>query len=791
MALRPRSVRVRVSLLVLVPLVFLLGLFGYLVTTSAATVLTLNRSRVMMDELARPVAGLQQALAAERAQVTVYYARPSPRSLATLQQLQAGTDRAAAAFRAAAGSPAVTQSASAGGRQAISGLLAGVAQVTGLRQGIPGRKASPRQLLSAYDNTLAASYGVLEQAIIAEGNSAQVLPAIAIVELAVSNEFLQQESALLNGDFAAKAFPAADRRAFASLVGAHRLLYGQCLPYLTRPDLATLQRDVGPVAGRLTALENAVAQDSSPAGPVPVPPATWNAAVGTYSTQVRAAVGVAEARFAAGARAQAAAKLRTLLLTGGLGLAGVVLSLAFSLWLAAGLTRQLSGLRDSALDLANRHLPGVVRRLRAGEEVDADSEVPALEPEADEIGQVKTAFNAARRTAVEAAVDEAKLRRGVSDVFRNLAKRNQSLLHRQMALLDALERRENDPDNLQGLFRIDHLTTRMRRHAESLVVLAGDTPKRGWRHPVPFIDVLRAAAAEVEDYTRIKVICTTPGSLAGPAVADVIHLIAELAENAALYSPQHTQVRVIGELVATGFAVEVEDRGLGLTEQELAEINGRLADPPDFDLSGSEQLGIFVTARLARRHGISVSLTRSPFGGVTAVVLIPMDLVADTDSLGAGNGAQPLLPGGRHVLSGRGGPGLEGTGPLSPAAGEPQPAALGAGPGWLAWEAAAEPAAGQDTTPAAEPWAERAEPGDGAPEPAGPGLPQRVRQASLAPQLRHAAASRPVSRGQPLRDPEVARAVAAAFHRGWREGLAEPGQADPAATPAEEGGQNS
>jgi Nitrate and nitrite sensing/Histidine kinase-, DNA gyrase B-, and HSP90-like ATPase len=781
MAARRPSVRVRVSLLALVPLIFLVGIFGYLAATSASTVLALTRSKVMMDDLAGPVAGLQRALAAERSQAAAYYAHPDGIRLAALESQEAQTDRAVTAFQAVAASAAVRRSAAPAGQKAITGLLSAVAGLTALRPEIPGRKVSPRQLFGAYGNTIAASYQVVEQAIIQEGNSAQVLPGIAIIELAVSDEFLQQESALLNGDFAARAFPAADHRDFVSLVGAHRLLYAQCLPYLTKADLRSLHRNVSPaVAGALTAMEDAVVADGSPKAPPPVRPASWNATVTAYNAQVQRAVGEAEARFAAGARSQAGAKLRMLLVTSGVGLAGVILTVVFSLSMAAGLARQLSGLRDSALDLADRQLPAVVRRLRAGQDVDIAAEVPPLQPEADEIGQVKAAFNAARRTAVEAAVDEAKLRRSVSDVFRNLAKRSQSLLHRQMALLDALERRENNPDNLQGLFRIDHLTTRMRRHAENLVILAGDAPKRGWRSPVPFVDVLRAAAAEVEDYTRIKVICTTPGALAGHAVADVIHLVAELAENATLFSPQHTQVRMTGELVARGFAVDIEDRGLGLTGDELAELNQRLANPPEFDLAGSEQLGIFVAGRLARRHGIAVSLTDSPYGGVTAVVLIPMDLVADTEDQSPA-AARPLSPGGRHALTG-----LDGSAVGSTPGDEPPGPATLTPPAWLAGDTAAAPVPVGSTD---------ATPPTGIPvmaDPAGSVLPQRVRQANLPPQLRGQAAGQPAAgTGQPLRDPEVARTVMAAFQQGWSKGIAEPGGAAETGPgdAAEEGGQ--
>ena len=227
---------------------------------------------------------------------------------------------------------------------------------------------------------------------------------------------------------------------------------------------------------------------------------------------------------------------------------------------------------------------------------------------------------------------QARLRQGISDIFRNLARRSQSLLHRQLALLDAMERRAREPEELEDLFRIDHLTTRMRRHAESLIILSGDAPARAWRRPVPFVDVLRAAVAEVEDYTRIKVTANTQAAITGPAVADVIHMVAELAENAVVFSPPNTPVLISGDVVGRGFAVEIEDRGLGLSEERRAELNDLLENPPPFDLSGSDQLGLFVASQLAKKHNIRISLRGSPYGGTTAIVLIPNTLVVSEES---------------------------------------------------------------------------------------------------------------------------------------------------------------
>ena len=329
----------------------------------------------------------------------------------------------------------------------------------------------------------------------------------------------------------------------------------------------------------------------------------------------------------------------------------MILSILVSFVIGRGLIRELADLRQSALELANKRLPDVVKRLAAGQDVDVSAEAPELPASSDEIGQVRQAFAAVQQTAVEAAVGQARLRQGISDIFRNLARRSQSLLHRQLALLDAMERRAREPEELEDLFRIDHLTTRMRRHAESLIILSGDAPARAWRRPVPFVDVLRAAVAEVEDYTRIKVTANTRAAITGPAVADVIHMIAELAENAVVFSPPNTPVLISGDVVGRGFAVEIEDRGLGLGEERRAELNDLLENPPPFDLSGSDQLGLFVASQLARKHNIRISLRGSPYGGTTAIVLIPNTLVVSEESYqqdGTGPGTGVQLSG-RHA----------------------------------------------------------------------------------------------------------------------------------------------
>ena len=316
-----------------------------------------------------------------------------------------------------------------------------------------------------------------------------------------------------------------------------------------------------------------------------------------------------------------------LLLFGGLGLLAVVASIIVALLVGRGLVRELSGLRRSAEDVADHRLPQMVGQLAAGGTPGPAEEPLDIKVKTTEIAQIRDAFTKVQHTAMDAAVDQARLREGIDEAFRGLARRSQSLLHRQLALLDGMERRTEDPQELADLFRIHHLTTRMRRHAESLIILSGQSPPRGWRNPVPFVDVIRAAVAEVEDYTRVSVISAGDTGLAGPAVGDVIHMIAELVENATIYSPPNTPVVIQGGIVGQGFVVEIEDRGLGMSGDKLAEVNANLAHPPPFSPTGNDQFGLLVAGQLAERYDIQITLRRNPYGGTTAIVLLPHGIV--------------------------------------------------------------------------------------------------------------------------------------------------------------------
>jgi signal transduction histidine kinase len=253
-------------------------------------------------------------------------------------------------------------------------------------------------------------------------------------------------------------------------------------------------------------------------------------------------------------------------------------------------------------------------------------------------GRVAASQRDAHEQAVAAEAAEAALRNGFRQILASLGRRNQSLLHRQLRIIDTLEQQASSPAALAELFTLDHLTTRMRRHAESLTVLSGAVPGRSWSGPVAIVDVMRAAAAEVEDYTRVTVISDAEEAVAAVAVTDMIHLLAELIENATLFSPSSTRVEVRAERVANGFAVEVTDRGLGIPADQMLELNAHLAEPLDVGLADADRLGLFVAGRLAARHGVHVSLSPSPYLGTKAVVVLPDAIVvsetADQDFYG-------------------------------------------------------------------------------------------------------------------------------------------------------------
>jgi signal transduction histidine kinase len=319
------------------------------------------------------------------------------------------------------------------------------------------------------------------------------------------------------------------------------------------------------------------------------------------------------------------------LIGGGLIVLLTIIAALVAARLSNRLVNRLKDLREKTLELADTRLPEAVGRLRSGEPIDIEREVPPLEFGDDEIGQVADAFNKAQRTAVAAAAQEARTREGVNAVFLNIAHRSQVVVHRQLEVLDRAERKQEDPDELELLFQLDHLATRARRNAENLIILGGERPGRKWRNPVPLTEIVRSAVGETEQYKRVNAGRLPEVSVTGAVVADLVHLLAELIDNATSFSPQDSRVEVRGNMVGKGVVIEVEDQGLGLVEKERELMNGLLHEPPDFGvmaLSKDSRLGLFVVSQLAARHGITVTLVESVYGGVRAIVLVRASLLA-------------------------------------------------------------------------------------------------------------------------------------------------------------------
>ncbi|MEU8574099.1 sensor histidine kinase [Streptomyces asoensis] len=369
------------------------------------------------------------------------------------------------------------------------------------------------------------------------------------------------------------------------------------------------------------------------------------------------------------------------------GLVALLVCVVMSWRITRSLSRRLHGLRMATLSLAHERLPDVVARLERGETVDVDTAAPGLDYGGDELGQVAQAFNTAQRTAVHTAVELADTRRGFEKVILGIARQSQNLVNLQLSKLDALERRHQDPDVLAGLYELDSTASQLRRYEENLVIISGGRPGRSWTEPVALIDILRSAVGEVAEYRRAEVHTEEEVYIAPPAVADVIHLLAELIDNATAYSPAPSPVGVRATLVARGLAIEVEDRGLGLSEEDYASFNAQLAVPPQFDvvaLADDLRLGMFVIARLANRHGITVTLRSSPYGGTTAIVLIPHDTVVRESPAAPGTGPADTAAsaGPTTAAAASAGPttaATPGTGPVDVAA-PATPAAPGTGP---------------------------------------------------------------------------------------------------------------
>ncbi|MEU9188733.1 nitrate- and nitrite sensing domain-containing protein [Streptomyces sp. NPDC048484] len=638
MRFRGKSIRRKIVALLLVPLVSLTAIWGFATVLTGREVNQLFDTTFIVQEIGYPTEDVISVLQDERRQTLVYLADPrASDALTDLRRTRSATDEAVSKIRRHARDAEVRDEMGVDATERLTAILDAFDGVGSLRQSVEDNTVTRAQVLDLYNRLVDPCYILL--------SNLQVLDNVdvdkqsrALVNMSRARELLAREDALLGSALVVGKVTRDEARDISDLVAQRTLMYEINLPQLpsaerTRYDRYWKNASTAP----LRVAEQSVLA-SAPGTPRGVSAKSWDGLAGGVLDGLDKLNTQAGDRFQDRVSPVAVGVIVKAAIAGVLGLAAVLVSLFMSVRIGRSLIRDLRRLRQEAHETAGVRLPSVMRRLSAGEHVDVETEVPRLEYEKNEIGEVSQALNSLQRSAVEAAVKQSELRSGVSEVFVNLARRSQVLLHKQLTLLDTMERRTEDTDELADLFRLDHLTTRMRRHAEGLVILSGAAPSRQWRKPVQLMDVVRAAVAEVEDYERIEVRRLPRMAVTGSAVADVTHLVAELLENATVFSPPHTAVQVLGERVANGFALEIHDRGLGMAAEALLDANLRLAETPEFELSDTDRLGLFVVSRLAQRQNVRVSLQPSPYGGTTAVVFVPdallSDDVPDTNGIG-------------------------------------------------------------------------------------------------------------------------------------------------------------
>ncbi|HEY1093359.1 MAG TPA: nitrate- and nitrite sensing domain-containing protein [Glycomyces sp.] len=762
--IRPRTVRAKIVCLLMVPVVSLLALWAYATVSTAQDVSRLRQLQRVDSEIRAPVAAAVAALQAEREAAVRYATDPSTGQSEDFKRLAEGTDKAVAHLRLGDRSTvADSEELPAGVARRLEAFVTGAEQLSTVRSAVLDRRAGWDEAYGRYTKTIASAFsvgGALTGIQDAElGSDARVL-----LEFARAGEALAQEDVVLGSARLAGRLDGERLRLFTGAVDTRRTLTESAVADLRGPERAAWHSLADSRAyASVAAVEDKVLATAPGARAVDAAAeAGWSKA----HVRVQGAMRTIEQDAGRGVADSADPFTRGLLTPAGaavlLGLAAVAASLVISVRIGRGLVVELVSLRNGALDIARRKLPEAMRKLRAGEEIDIQAEAPSGPSAEDETGQVAEALGTVHRAALRAAVERAELASGISGVFVNLARRSQVLVHRQLSLLDSMERRSEDPNELSDLFRLDHLTTRMRRHAESLIILSGAAPGRAWRMPVTLTNVVRAAVSEVEDYARVEVRQLPEALVIGAGVADLTHLLAEIVENAAQFSPPHTRVRITGEPVGNGYAVEVEDRGLGMGKETLAEANRRIEQSEALDLFDSDRLGLFVVSRLASRHGIKVHLRTSPYGGTTAVVLLPTALLHDaTAERSPGRKADSERP-------------LEREYARVPVADRYQESvhAVTDRPALVASAPAAAEATTTDTPPPGVTTLRLHRPPDDSE--ASDELPRRVRQASLAPQLREGRPEEPTqppaTRDDDQRTPELVRDRMAAYRDGWTRG---------------------
>ncbi|NGN62900.1 sensor histidine kinase [Streptomyces sp. A7024] len=634
-----KSIRRTMVALLIVPFAALSCIWLLTTVLSARDAARLSSLSPVVDDLSGPAQEALWAVQDERRAAIVFLA--DPRAPGAEDRRLDAERRATAAvdvFRSNAAGQGLRDDLGTGSEKRLDEALAALDRLSSVRRDVETQSLTRSAALQEYNGVVDPGFGFLS-AVHDVGNVDLDRRGRAITQIVRAHESISREDALFAGALTAGSMTQRDMRTFTELVAERRTLYSANLSELPETDRRALAAYwKGAAAENLTALETAAVGAGAESAPRATTPEKWATATeAVFNGTDKLTVGAFHS-YEARVDTLAGRAVTEAAVTGVLGLLALAVSVIVPMRIGRRLVRDLTALRKDAQNAADVRLPSLLRRLAAGEQVDVEAETPRRRYGEGEIGAVGQAVGTLQRAAVTSAVKQAGMRRDVSDVFVNIARRSQALLHRQLKLLDTMERRTADNAELADLFKLDHLTTRMRRHAEGLVILSGSAPSRQWRRPVPLLDVVRGAIAEVEDYERVEVGPLPEAAVQGPAVAGLIHLLAELIENATVFSPPMSPVEVTAELATggmhgDGITLRITDQGLGMSEETLLDANLRLAETPEFALADTDRLGLFVVSRLASRLGLRVWLRRAERGGVTAEVEMQPALLDHSERL--------------------------------------------------------------------------------------------------------------------------------------------------------------
>jgi signal transduction histidine kinase len=629
-------VRWRLLALVTIPTVTAIAIGGIRVETAIRSAQAFQRIE-KLAVLGGDVTELAQAMENERDVTAGFIAAGRPQSGKSVVQTQwDATDRWANTVRGDANG--ISRAYSATTQAKVAAVVARISDLQGLRNAALSSQIPAQPVITDYSHSIADLFALNDEIAQGSANSALTDGVRTLGSLSRMKDQASQQRGILYAALIEQRFELGALNAF---VAARAQQAADLAAFQTSATLRQSQRFSDTVTGPLVDAAQSMEQEAAlrGAGTAPLVVGTtagtsgsrqWYSAMSDVINRMRQVEKDEVSSIIAQSHALERGAARSALLTGAVVLLVLILVIIVTAMIGRSLVRPLRRLRSGALDVAGVRLPEKVRILSqtggSGESFEVE---PIDVTTTDEIGEVARAFDQVHREALRLAANEAMLRGNVNAMFVSLSRRSQSLVERQIRLIDELEQGEQDSERLANLFRMDHLATRMRRNSENLLVLAGHETARRWGKPVALVDVLRAAVSEIEQYERVTLNIQPGTSVAGNAVNDVVHLLAELLENATSFSPGDTPVKVAGHLLNSGgVLLDVTDQGVGMGAEEMAHANWRLENPPVVDVAVSRRMGLFVVSRLAARHGIRVRLRQPELGGLTALVWLPDTLIS-------------------------------------------------------------------------------------------------------------------------------------------------------------------